>query len=534
MFDHCRLFVLFLIFSLVRCHVHGLSETELARSVLAQKDMDLNTLVEQVQKNHENFKNNCELLQNCSAVSGCSRLSCFKYYGASGPGDYKCHHVSNNSFCPVAVGTCQHRNFDFSQSFLRRVVDDSATEQSICAQKNLDVFFKNMSNHTHLFQVYFGASDGSFRVFPGSDEANCENSYEPRIRPWYRRSIHARKSIVVLIDTGSTMTNKIEAENGSLLDLLKGKLSTNFLTTLDEKDMIFFMTFGFNEFKQLNSAAVVESDPGVQNGNSTVDKLTKLLDAIDSKSSLKDPTETDVISAINNASDVLSTSDSQYFNVILMFTTGDNIPQNITVDASVRLFIYKLIIGPNLTSDNCTEKILIEHLKYNDFQQNAPFAMKSYFSWLGKLHRLIMNGSIDYSELHEDFNGIDSHTFTLSKPDIFKNETSNDYKFTDNTTLQNAVHDRNQTTSSSGEYDASTMTNVPSVCYKPSICPGPKSEINSLCPAKNDNQNTKVSCCGDCIARGEPNHTALIAGLVVAGAVVISFVSIWLVNFCIR
>lgn len=51
------------------------------------------------------------------------------------------------------------------------------------------------------------------------------------------------------------MTNKIEAENGSLLDLLKGKLSTNFLTTLDEKDMIFFMTFGFNEFKQLNSAA---------------------------------------------------------------------------------------------------------------------------------------------------------------------------------------------------------------------------------------------------------------------------------------
>lgn len=59
MFDHCRLFVLFLIFSLVRCHVHGLSETELARSVLAQKDMDLNTLVEQVQKNHENFKNNC-------------------------------------------------------------------------------------------------------------------------------------------------------------------------------------------------------------------------------------------------------------------------------------------------------------------------------------------------------------------------------------------------------------------------------------------------------------------------------------------
>lgn len=112
------------------------------------------------------------------------------------------------------------------------------------------------------------------------------------------------------------MTNKIEAENGSLLDLLKGKLSTNFLTTLDEKDMIFFMTFGFNEFKQLNSAAVVESDPGVQNGNSTVDKLTKLLDAIDSKSSLKDPTETDVISAINNASDVLSTSDSQYFNVL--------------------------------------------------------------------------------------------------------------------------------------------------------------------------------------------------------------------------
>lgn len=63
-------------------------------------------------------------------------------------------------------------------------------------------------------------------------------------------------------------------------------------------------------------AQVVESDPGVQNGNSTVDKLTKLLDAIDSKSSLKDPTETDVISAINNASDVLSTSDSQYFNVL--------------------------------------------------------------------------------------------------------------------------------------------------------------------------------------------------------------------------
>lgn len=41
--------------------------------------------------------------------------------------------------------------------------------------------------------------------------------------------------------------------------------------------------------------------------------------------------------------------------------------------------------------------------------------MKLYFFWFGKLYRLIMNGSIDYSELYEDFNGIDLYIFILSK-----------------------------------------------------------------------------------------------------------------------
>uniref|UniRef100_A0A7I4CCG0 VWFA domain-containing protein n=1 Tax=Physcomitrium patens TaxID=3218 RepID=A0A7I4CCG0_PHYPA len=551
--DHGRLVALFFIFSLISCPVHALTELERAKSMLLQKETDLSILVSQVQKNHDAVQQNCDSLKNCGEGPACSRLSCFSYSGTSRLDDYKCHHVYNNSFCPVGGGPCQYRNFDFSQSFCRRVVDDPGSRQSICAQKKLHNYMTKMSNDTHFFQAYYGAIDGSFRYFPGADEVSCEQIYDPRIRPWFRESIHAKKSVVVLINTGSTMTDNINAQNFTLLDKVKEKLSSTFPRTLSGKDKITFMTFNYSGSYRLNpDPYVVGSDANTPNGDSTVEKLKNIVYTPDLGISLTDPTEVNATNSINGAIDLLSKDDPQYFKVILMFTTGSvRIPPNITLDSSVRLFIYNLDTGSNQSPNECSvDRVHFEDLNYVAFDKNILFALRAYFSWFGNIHRLIMNSSKDYSEQYSDYSGVDVNTFTLSVPvfaltgnqllgvvgvDIFKTETANDYGFRDPTTLTAAVTGRyNQSTSTSDGYDASTMINVPSVCYTPyTICADSIIDENNICLPNPENHDMKVSCCGACSPKKNSLPIRLIAGLTAGGVITIAFLAC-LCCFCQR
>jgi hypothetical protein len=63
-----------------------------------------------------------------------------------------------------------HREaFDgFNGTAVNTDFNSDATTIGMCAQRALDPVFKNVSTPDSLLRIYFGANDGSWRVFPGS------------------------------------------------------------------------------------------------------------------------------------------------------------------------------------------------------------------------------------------------------------------------------------------------------------------------------------------------------------------------------
>jgi hypothetical protein len=55
-------------------------------------------------------------------------------------------------------------------------------------------------------QLYYGAQNGAFRIFPGRARQTC-NSYDPRKRPWYIAASSGPKDVVLVLDVSGSMTN---------------------------------------------------------------------------------------------------------------------------------------------------------------------------------------------------------------------------------------------------------------------------------------------------------------------------------------
>jgi hypothetical protein len=58
--------------------------------------------------------------------------------------------------------------------------------------------------------MYFGFSDGSFRVSPGfkyekeKTSESCKD-YDPRLRPWYASNVYSRKKMIILVENSKRM-----------------------------------------------------------------------------------------------------------------------------------------------------------------------------------------------------------------------------------------------------------------------------------------------------------------------------------------
>ncbi len=60
-----------------------------------------------------------------------------------------------------------------------------------------------------ILRLYIGLESGFFRVYPGElqDSKNgiCDNSYDPRKRPWYVGATTGSKNVIIAIDNSSHM-----------------------------------------------------------------------------------------------------------------------------------------------------------------------------------------------------------------------------------------------------------------------------------------------------------------------------------------
>lgn len=178
----------------------------------------------------DNFNRSCELVASCKG--NCSRQSCLPVQDDEE--GYKCVSVANNTNCYNEDGNlgCQIIRVSFAKSFIRIPTgsDDLTAEANttICSQRNLDTIFKNISStHNRLnltSWAYFASVEGVQRSFPGLDVPLEKCNFEPRKRPWFMGVTAVEKDVIVLLDVGNSMGDKLPGDllvplNQSKLDV---------------------------------------------------------------------------------------------------------------------------------------------------------------------------------------------------------------------------------------------------------------------------------------------------------------------------
>uniref|UniRef100_A0A7I4BV55 Protein kinase domain-containing protein n=1 Tax=Physcomitrium patens TaxID=3218 RepID=A0A7I4BV55_PHYPA len=166
----------------------------------------------------DNFNRSCELVASCKG--NCSRQSCLPVQDDEE--GYKCVSVANNTNCYNEDGNlgCQIIRVSFAKSFIRIPTgsDDLTAEANttICSQRNLDTIFKNISStHNRLnltSWAYFASVEGVQRSFPGLDVPLEKCNFEPRKRPWFMGVTAVEKDVIVLLDVGNSMGDKLPGD----------------------------------------------------------------------------------------------------------------------------------------------------------------------------------------------------------------------------------------------------------------------------------------------------------------------------------
>ncbi|XP_024357414.1 uncharacterized protein [Physcomitrium patens] len=522
-----------------------IAEGMTADELLSLKESELNSVVNLATEN----SGNCDLLKECAGAN-CSRLSCYRY--ARDVSQYNCQSISlPNAHCGPNV-SCFWKNFNFKEGDVRLVQQDQTTARSVCAQRKLDASFKNMTNSTHFFRVFFGSVDGSSRLYPGMDESCVGFEYDPRKRPWFRQSIYVPKGVIVLLDSGPTMQQPL---NAGTMDESYTKKARNIvlqlLDTLSTDDFIKVLSFSgdsSNVQPILNDSftQVVYNDT---NGNPLLNDLKAFLLSNESgvnKETL-DPNATAMSNAINTSISQLTVNSvipARYLKVIIVLTSGHystTLPEVDIRDPTVYLFVYKLMPTSSLDVVQCpTDRTSFEEIPVSNIN-NPLYALNSFYSFLAKIHKNFTDDRIDYSQQSAPNSIIQNNTFFMSKAifslnnvllgvmglDIFLLKVEDQFGIDAGSIVQAANNDsrRNQ----APMYDAKNV-NI-SVCMNHSLpCESLKDlqiPNEGICPVVLPSEDLSVlkrlSCCGDCIRKASKDWPmGKIAGVLVtavAGAV---------------
>ena len=113
-------------------------------------------------------------------------------------------------------------------------------------------------------QMFFGAQDGSFRIFPGRRYPTC-GEFDPRQRPWYIAASSGPKNIVLVLDTSGSMA-------GQRLVLLK-EAAKRIVRTLTVGDRVAIVRF--------SGDAQLIADPNGRMFTATKENIETLVNEID-------------------------------------------------------------------------------------------------------------------------------------------------------------------------------------------------------------------------------------------------------------
>ena len=189
--------------------------------------------------------------------------------------------------------------------------------ESICYSRQLDTWFQfyhaEEASYWESFgvespQMYFGAHDGSFRIFPGRRSSSCDQ-YDPRERPWYIAASSGPKNIVLVLDTSGSMA-------GQRLALLQDA-AKRVISTLAVGDRVSIVRF--------SGSAQLIADRNARMFTATAENKAALLNTIDG---FEATGKTNFYDAFNAAFTVLENTIEQELHAdcnsaILFLTDGE-------------------------------------------------------------------------------------------------------------------------------------------------------------------------------------------------------------------
>ena len=99
----------------------------------------------------------------------------------------------------------------------------------MCYTRHLDTFFRAERDRNEvsaqfgdtLPQLFFGAHNGVFRIFPARHDDIC-GSYDTRKRPWYVAGSSGPKDVVIVLDVSGSMgrQSRLDIARAAAVDVI--------------------------------------------------------------------------------------------------------------------------------------------------------------------------------------------------------------------------------------------------------------------------------------------------------------------------
>ncbi|XP_024544745.1 uncharacterized protein LOC9644222 [Selaginella moellendorffii] len=253
-------------------------------TVLDETDFQVQAIANQAILNRAST---CGSLADCS-LNTCTRRPCWPQ-SKDEIQKLSCFGVFHNGDCTSqANGTCQSLSVSSQRTYLRVPPDapekDRDFQTVLCAQKSLDKKLQQAWDNTRKFSLgwaFFGGIEGYLYVYPGRDYVDswqCD-IYDPRLRPWFLNALAVQKSLYILLETSTSMSNPTGVLSSQTRFNVANNIIKKLLNTLTNGDQVAVSTIGGEKI-----GAPVSVVLGVQETSLDLAGISSLKDSISNTS----------------------------------------------------------------------------------------------------------------------------------------------------------------------------------------------------------------------------------------------------------
>ncbi|XP_024517781.1 uncharacterized protein LOC9633548 [Selaginella moellendorffii] len=393
-------------------------------TVLNETDFQVQQIANQAILNRANT---CGSLSDCS-LDTCKRRPCWPQ-SKDEIQKLSCISVFRNGDCTSpANGTCQSLSVSTQKTYLRVPADqdpekDRDFQTVLCAQKSLDKKLQQAWNNTNKFSVgwaFFGGIEGYLYVYPGRDyvdSGQCD-LYDPRLRPWFLNTLAIQKSLYILLDTSTSMSNPTGVLSSQSRFNVASNIIKQLLNTLTNGDQVAVSTIGGEKI-----GAPVSVVLDVQETSLNLTGISSLKDSISNTSVTN--SASNIKNGLQGALHFFNTSSN--LNVIILFTDGQfvtpgnfNFTQLSPVLAqlnarNVVVFVYR--IGSFTSNDSAAFQQMQSSLnmsyEFISDDKNPLLKIHSYFDYIAWLRFVAVNKKPVWASLYADSAGLGNVTTSI-------------------------------------------------------------------------------------------------------------------------